>query len=68
LIFFICQVAYKSCGYELLSGHFSYEAYSLFAGQQFFGCLKEPNNYNGLLNVINMYRKFVPFLSAPKIQ
>jgi hypothetical protein len=66
--FLIFSFAYKSCGYDLLNGHFSYEAYSLFAGQQFFGCLKEPNNYYGLLNIINMYLKFVPFLSAPKIQ
>jgi hypothetical protein len=46
--------------------HFSYEAYSLLAGQQFFGCLTEPNNYCGLLNIINMYRNFLSFLSAPE--
>jgi hypothetical protein len=27
--------------------HFSYEAYSLLAGQKYFGCLNGPNNYCG---------------------
>jgi hypothetical protein len=48
--------------------YFSYEVYSLLADRQFFGCLKEPNNYCGLLNIINTYRRFVSILSAPDTQ
>jgi hypothetical protein len=47
-------------------GYFSYESYRFLAGQQFFGCLKEPKkNIVFYKIIITIYRKFVSFLSAP---
>ena len=44
--------------------HFSHGAYRVLAGPKFCGCLEERNNY---CDPVKNYRKYVSYLSAPKI-